>query len=610
MHSGISQKEVYGAELTKLGKKADENGVLSTEDQIAFKTLTDGAKESLSEADSGVLLKESVTDIWADHLKGQYTSQLAQYEEGTPEYDNVKAAYDETIAEIDKLTTPGGKDYNLFEKAYYGLELDADDAEAMKANPVLQGAMYGLGKLTGWTESHYPDPMMTPDVEAGDPQALLNQGIINMYEQSAPRTDAPVADTGGTGAGGTTTTTEVGFGGTGVPDAQLMDDVVDNLPAYDPGTGVVEDIANTDTEAIEREMTANNQAISDLRDTQMDPPEEYVPDKKFDMGYLSDAGRAIMGMYGASKEVPKYEMSAIMEDYVNRTRGLADMGLTPEERDYRNRQSERGYAYDVSNIRRLSGGSAGVALANLGRAAGTLQSQYSQTAAIDEATRRQNLDRYGRAAGAVEQVNRQQYEDNLSQVMLTKQAGAGLAQSAIQNALNRKQYNETYGPGSMYDRYYNSVVGDMEQTRELRHQSYQNYIDTNVSNLEQRNEQLQMTLDERNGTVTQSPAEVADASSGYGTTTDRAGNVINYGAGQGIIEGASGYTGAATQPIDLGGQDLETEITSLQDKSKTGGMTDEDWLRLDELQRERNQLIESGGYFEQGVGSSVTSPTH
>ena len=129
---------------------------------------------------------------------------------------------------------------------------------------------------------------------------------------------------------------------------------------------------------------------------------------------------------------PKYERGSMFSTAMDEALRNRNMGLSSDEINFRRGMAERGFGYDVKNIRRLAGGSAGVALGNLGRATNQLYDQYGQIAATDEATRRLNRQNFQGMALKDESINRQIFQDDLTQVMMNKEAGAGLVQDALQ----------------------------------------------------------------------------------------------------------------------------------------------------------------------------------
>jgi len=219
-------------------------------------------------------------------------------------------------------------------------------------------------------------------------------------------------------------------------------------------------------------------------------PFEYAPDNQSDqdvLGSLIDVGRGVAGMIDANKEVPKYERGSMWQTAMGEAEARRNEGLTAQERDYRNQQSETAYAYNVKNIRRGVGGSAGAYLGNIQSAAGDLYSQYGQTAAIDEGLRRQSRANFQQMAGADEGINRQIFQDDLAQVMATKEAGAGLVQDAIANISDRRDYQKQYGKDSPWYRYQRDISEEAYNAREDR-------LDANQERIGQNKRQAQYNL--------------------------------------------------------------------------------------------------------------------
>jgi len=187
-------------------------------------------------------------------------------------------------------------------------------------------------------------------------------------------------------------------------------------------------------------------------DAELAPKE---PEKKATdwIGNLSDAGRAIIGFAGAMKDIPEYKQSRPFDDHVRKTQRMSEMGFTQEEKSAFNNSISDAYAYDVKSIKNMAAGSAGAALANIGRAADRVYSAQADFATRDAAVNRQNIALFGQAAQSYEQINRQKFQDKLTQAMMNKEAGAALARDAVTNIINRSDYEKAYGPGSQYDKY-------------------------------------------------------------------------------------------------------------------------------------------------------------
>jgi hypothetical protein len=212
-----------------------------------------------------------------------------------------------------------------------------------------------------------------------------------------------------------------------------------------------------DREALEDTLADIKKQLDDTETVEEFTPDLSMLDQQNTNRYTNlismagDLGAGIMGLKGAMEEIPVYEKGKMFQEYTDEAYRQRNMGLSPEEMGLRKQLAERGFGYDVKNIRRLAGGSAGVALGNLGRAAGTLQTRYGQIAAEDSAVRRMNQQRFDRAAGADETFNRRKFEDSFKVAMLNKEMGAQLVRDKMKNMHERQMFEKQYGKGSMYD---------------------------------------------------------------------------------------------------------------------------------------------------------------
>lgn len=212
-----------------------------------------------------------------------------------------------------------------------------------------------------------------------------------------------------------------------------------------------------DKQALEDTLAEINKQLEDAETVEEFTPDLSMLDNQNADRYgnlismASDLGAGWMGLKGAMQEIPTYEKGEMFKAYTDEAYRQRNMGLTPEEMGLRKQLAERGFGYDVKNIRRLSGGSAGVALGNLGRAAGTLQNRYAQIGAEDSAVRRMNQQRFDRAASADETFNRRKFEDDFNVAMRNKEMGAQLVRDKMKNMQERSQYEKQYGKGSVYD---------------------------------------------------------------------------------------------------------------------------------------------------------------
>lgn len=229
-------------------------------------------------------------------------------------------------------------------------------------------------------------------------------------------------------------------------------------------TGTIKD--GDSRQDIERRIQDNKDILNNLGNR----PKfvhDYAPDEQKNTnlaGNIIDAGRGVIGMTGANTEVPVYQRGSMFQTSMDELTQRRNMGLTDTEKDFARNMAERGYGYDVKNIAKFAGGSAGVALGGLGRATGQLYDEYGKLAVRDEAVRRQNRADFNRGALSDEQVNRQIFTDELRQVEMTKQAGAALVQDATKNIRERAQYEKAYGKGSQIYEYMKSIDRDKKES--------------------------------------------------------------------------------------------------------------------------------------------------
>lgn len=183
--------------------------------------------------------------------------------------------------------------------------------------------------------------------------------------------------------------------------------------------------------------------------------------------YLPDVFKAALGLAGANEKLPEFKTPQYFTDYETRLREQSTQGLTDAEYAQSMRSADRGYAYDVNNISNFAGGRPGVALANLGRAANTLQDAYGNINVADAQLQRQNLAQYGGAVGTHLQLDQNAFNQKFNVAAQNKMAGAQLAADAMANISARRDFNESYGKGSTYAKYQESL---------LEGQDYQNSI--------------------------------------------------------------------------------------------------------------------------------------
>jgi hypothetical protein len=207
-------------------------------------------------------------------------------------------------------------------------------------------------------------------------------------------------------------------------------------------------------------------------------------------GYFGDLAKFTLGAFGASEPIDVYTPSADFNTMISESRIRRDQGLDPETRSMYQNMADRAYNYDVKNIRNLSGGSSGTALANLGGASDRYYTAQNEIASLDEQFKQKNRDSFYSAAMAGENVHRRIFEDKLNLDMMNKSAAGALMSDSMDNIVHRKEYEDTYKkPGSPYYEYMKELTLDTRLNRDLKeHAANQEVIDANNFLLDTQNQ--------------------------------------------------------------------------------------------------------------------------
>lgn len=257
-----------------------------------------------------------------------------------------------------------------------------------------------------------------------------------------------------------------------------------------------------DKDYLEEQLAEVQKQLSNSKKAEEFTPDLSALESKDKYGNLiaqaGDLGAGIIGLQGAMEEVPVYNKGDRFNQYTEEAYNQRNMGLSSEESGLRKQLAERGFGYDVKNIRRLSGGSAGVALGNLGRASSGLQNRYAQIAAEDSAVRRMNQQRFDRSAMADENFNRRKFEDSFKTTMLNKEMGAQLVRDKMKNMNERAQFEKQYGEGSIYNEISKEVLTGKQYNNHALKMAEQYQKQKAEDYLSDREEQIKTKLEKAN----------------------------------------------------------------------------------------------------------------
>jgi hypothetical protein len=391
--------------------------------------------------------------------------------------------------------------------------------ESLQDNRVVSGKDFEERGKWPYEESYRSKPKVRQAREI--PQLKTNVALTddeNVIKGDSERTGG-TSGTGGTGGTGDTRTPE-----------QIRQSAEQKLnDAY---------LGSSDMTALQSSYSAYTD-LEELPRFQFD--DTYAPDSEGyrDIpGYLLDAARGTIGAFGATKPLEEYTPSSDFQLMGQEARSRRDLGLDQETKSLMTDQMDRAYNYDVTNIRNMSGGSGGVALANLGGASARYNDAAANMGALDAQIKAQNRQDFYNAARAGEAVNRQIFEDQRAIDMLDKQAGGALLSDSIDSIQHRKEYEDTYKkPGSPYYEYMKELTLGNRMNRDLmefgEEQNMARYARTLLSNENQLQEEIAERERGRRNTIEQFKKKAEEE--GYATSPQTAEEFDSYD-GQPIVD--------------------------------------------------------------------------
>jgi len=378
---------------------------------------------------------------------------------------------------------------------------------------------------------------------------------VNVENTNSPE-QQPVVNPGGSNSFSVKGSAAVSGGGTSSQSGQKSNPIDMSMDANgNPIYG--SSIKEMSKEDLQKSLEEDQNKLNELSQPRMQGQDENGNYNQDIAGSLMDIGRVGLGLKGALTKIPEYQPSAMISQYMQDAEQRKNMGLSPEEIGFAKNLAERGYGYDVKNIRALSGGSSGVALGNLGRATGQLQDQYSNIAAQDQAVRRQNRQQFYNAAGQAENINQYKFGLDYQNAMMNKQAGAALVQDAMGNMINRNQYNESHGPGSQYYQYMNELNQGQKDANQTLQDAQQTRLNESLASLKTGIDAKQKQLNSLTGDA-QNINQISETNTNIPVNTTGLGSTLS---GTGLGTGLSSLS-----PDELVKQDITKEVINTNGK--------------------------------------------
>ena len=198
----------------------------------------------------------------------------------------------------------------------------------------------------------------------------------------------------------------------------------------------------------------NDEQIQEYLGRRNDQREATGVKRIYDKFKGTDQVLQMTGMYAAYKSaiepVPEQKKSQQWKDYMSVMKQRAQSGIAPESKTLLQRQAERTYASDVSNIGRMAT-SGQAALGALGQAARRKYAADMQMGAQDADLREQHFGEYAKAVGVDENLTQEMWERNeYNEAARKRDLKSGLIGQAVSNIRDDIMFNKQYGDGSQY----------------------------------------------------------------------------------------------------------------------------------------------------------------
>ncbi|MHA1988520.1 MAG: hypothetical protein ACW98D_17960, partial [Promethearchaeota archaeon] len=187
------------------------------------------------------------------------------------------------------------------------------------------------------------------------------------------------------------------------------------------------------------------------------------------------ASGMLAGYMAASGDVPIQQKSALWQERMSQLRDRTQLGLDNKSKTLLQRQAERTYASDVTNIGRMAP-SGQSALGALGTASARKYDADLKMGAIDADMRARNEEIYQSALAQDEALTQQLYKTNVvDEAKRQRDVDTKFILEGANRLQEARQYQQMYGKGSLYEKFKESQIEDLEASREAKKASRDYY---------------------------------------------------------------------------------------------------------------------------------------
>lgn len=186
-------------------------------------------------------------------------------------------------------------------------------------------------------------------------------------------------------------------------------------------------------------------------------------------GNVTDALAIAAMLQESSKPITPYEQTPEWKAYGDAVTNKMNQGFEASVQGQFQRDLQRSRATTLGQIKSVSGGGGtqGSVLGAIGQTNQFNQDAAANFAIADQAQRTQNLANFGNFARAEESTNMAMWQSIAQQEMAKRSAAAGAIPSLMEQIGERNQTYNSYGPGSVYEKYVNSQIAKSESEKAL-----------------------------------------------------------------------------------------------------------------------------------------------
>lgn len=345
------------------------------------------------------------------------------FKKGMNAYHEVDLNYIKNVEK--KYETLTGKKLNLLNPDNTkGKDLDLD---------VSKFSVLGkkFGDMLGESSSYSANPILSKDFEVNN-----NLSKINYIDYIAPTEDQEKVE---------------------------EKQVDETAPVIDSADATAKEIESAKRMSMEKKEVPTTLASDDFFREKDEVP-EGVDSQDFKDNFpwaqvLGDAAGAFAGLSMADKRIPMRDeqVSGAFRNYAAEFKKLSEIGLRPEEEAYAKRMITESYSGSIDQLVKASGGARNLVLGNLGRVDAQKGKSLMELAVADASAKTDALHKYGEAAQYINEFdarrdianNERKYKD----VLMTKEAGAQLAQASFAGMMDSLNEYRDNKPGSVNHAY-------------------------------------------------------------------------------------------------------------------------------------------------------------